>query len=213
MTVAEAETETEAPAEGKKGSKKKLIMMVLLIVLIGFVVAKKTVLKPPPLTPQQKAEQMTLEKYELEAKCARANHLPPPPRPKIESHDAKKGEKSEGKAEGPDGEAGAEAEEEPVIGPVLELESKTLNLAGGHFLKIGLALQLPAGVPVKEVAETENWGALTGQVVLNTFAGAEMDEILPTKTRERLRHEIGREVCVQSEGEATTVYFTEFVAQ
>jgi flagellar FliL protein len=103
--------------------------------------------------------------------------------------------------------------EMPVIGPVLDVDSKTLNLADGHFLKIGLGLQLPLKSVPEEVAKTENWGAITGQIVLNTFAGEAMADILPTKQREKLRHEIGNEVCKKSEGKATTVYFTEFVAQ
>jgi len=197
--VAEAEAAEE---EGGKKSKKKLIMMVVGLLVIGLLAAKMTVLKPPPLTPKQKADKATAAKYTLESLCAAANELPPPPMPKP----------SEG-APAPTTTTTVKGEEMPVIGPVLTVDSTTLNLADGHFLKIGLALQLPAGSVAEEVGKTENWGAITGQVVLNTFSNEDMADILPTKQREKLRHEVGNDVCVKSEGKATTVYFTEFVAQ
>jgi flagellar basal body-associated protein FliL len=203
MTMAEAEG--EAPAEEKKGGgKKKLILMIVVILAIGFVVAKKTVLKPPPLTAKQVAAKEALETYELESKCAAANDLPPPPAPKVEG--AEKGKKKEKDAHA------AEPHEE-VIGPVIEIDPTTLNLAGGHFLKIGLAVQLPVGSDLEHVAEAENFHAITGQIVLDTFSNEAMEDILPTKQREALRHEIGNEVCIKSHGHASTVYFTEFVAQ
>ena len=194
--------EGEAEEEGGKKSKKKLIMMVVVFAVIGLLAAKMTVLKPPPLTPKQKEEKATAAKYALESLCAAANELPPPPAPKP----------PEGTT-APTTTTTVKGEETPVIGPVLSVDAKTLNLADGHFLKIGLALQLPVGSIVADVEKTENWGAITGQVVLNTFANEAMADILPTKQREKLRHEVGNEVCIKSEGKATTVYFTEFVAQ
>jgi flagellar basal body-associated protein FliL len=193
--------EAEAEEEGGKKSKKKLIMMVVAFLVIGLLAAKMTVLKPPPLSPKQKEEKATAAKYALESLCAAANELAPPPAPKP----------PEG-APAPTTTTTVHAET-PVIGPVLTVTSTTLNLADGHFLKIGLALQLPVGSVVADVEKTENWGAITGQVVLNTFANESMADILPTKLREKLRHEVGNEVCIKSEGKATTVYFTEFVAQ
>ena len=137
--MAEAEA---APEEGGKKSKKKLIMMVVLIAVIGLLAAKMTVLKPPPLTPKQKADKITAAKYALDSLCAAANELPPPPAPKPA--------------------AGAPATtttttmaggDMPVIGPVLEVDSKTLNLADGHFLKIGLGLNSLAPVLADDVAK------------------------------------------------------------
>ncbi len=199
--MAEAEA-AAAEEEGGKKSKKKLIMMVVVFLVIGLLAAKMTVLKPPPLTPAQAKDKKALAKYTLESTCALANELPPPPPPKLEVADKAKTTTTT-----------LPGDEMPVIGPVLTVDSTTLNLADGHFLKIGLALQLPVGSVVADVEKTENWGAITGQVVLNTFSNEAMADILPTKQREKLRHDVGNDVCVKSEGKATTVYFTEFVAQ
>jgi flagellar basal body-associated protein FliL len=206
VTVAEAEAAAEAPEAAKKGGKKKLLVMVVLFCVIGYVAASKTVLKPPPLTEQQQADKEALADYELRTKCALANGLRPPDPPKLET------------VETPTTTAPADAPH--MLGPVLQLEPTTLNLAGGHFLKVALALQLDHsalagghGGEIDDLKSSENWAAVASQAVLNTFSNEEMAKILPLKEREHLRHEIAYEVCTESEGNVTTVYFTEFVAQ
>ena len=64
-----------------------------------------------------------------------------------------------------------------------------------------------------EVEEVDNFKAVAAQAVLNKFAGESMDDILPKEKREKLRHEIGFDVCMESETNVPTIYFTEFVAQ
>ena len=190
----------EAAGDAKKGGKKKQIMMIVAFALIGLIAAKMTVLKPPPVTPKQKADKDAIAHWQLQTMCALANDMQPPSPPKVDMPV-------------PTTTTTVPGTDNTPVGPVLDLDSKTLNLSGGHFLKIGLAVQLPVKSVPDDVGKTENWGALTGQIVLNKFAGASMDDILPKKEREQIRHEIGNEVCVESEGKATTVYFTEFVAQ
>src|SRR4051794_7412957 len=146
-----------------------------------------TVLKPPPPTPQQTADKTVLAKFALETTCAIANEQPLPKIPKLQVTVA------------PTTTTTLPGTEVPVVGPVLKIDSNTLNLADGHFLKIGLGVQLPAKSVPDEVSAAENWGALTGQIVLNTFANESMGDILPTEARELLRHKIGYDVCTQSE--------------
>ena len=201
MTVAEGESEEEP----KKKGKGKLIAMIVVIAIIGLLAAKMTVLKPPPLTAHQKADADTIAHFDLDVTCSTANGLPLPPMPKTYGKPPTTTTTMPG------------SEPAPVAGPVLDIDSKTYNLSGGdnntHFLKIGLAVQLQAGAVPDTISKTENWSAITGQIVLDKFAGRTMDDILPMKNREEIRKEIGKEVCMQSEGKATTVYFTEFVAQ
>jgi len=197
------ESSEESGEEPKKGSKKKLIMMVVLLLVIGYVVYGKTIGKPPPKTEAQITAEKEVADWQLDMQCSLANEHPVPEPP-------------EGAAVL--GVTTTTVEKAPeAIGPVLALDGTTLNLAGGHYLKIRLALQLPLGLPlegkIEDLAAHENWGATASQVMLNTFANKSMDEILPTEEREKLRHEIGYETCMRSEGNATTVYFTEFVAQ
>ena len=196
--MAEAEA---AATEEKKGGKKGLIIKIIPLLLIALVVAKMTVLKPPPATPQQTADKATLAKFALETTCALANEQPLPKIPKLQVTVA------------PTTTTTLPGTEVPVAGPVLNVDSKTLNLDSGHFLKYGIGVQLPLKSVPDEVSTAENWGDLTSQAMLNTFSGLSMNDVLATANREKFRHEIGYQVCMKSEGKATTVYFTEFVAQ
>ena len=194
------EVEGEAEDGAKKG-KKGLIIKIVLLLVVGLVIAKMTVLKPPPPTPAQKNFNEANAEYILKMTCAVPNLQPLPKAPKPLTN-------------APTTSTTAPPEEpDPLVGPELDIDSKTLNLAGDHFLKIGVAVQLPPKSVPDEVEKTENWGGITGQAVIDAFSGKSMDEIRPEKAREDLRHQIGYDVCLKSEGKALTVYFTEFVAQ
>jgi flagellar basal body-associated protein FliL len=194
------EESAEGEETGKKG-KKGLIIKIVLLLVVGLVVAKMTVLKPPPPSPAQVKFNEANAEYILKMTCAVPNLQPLPKAPKPLNN-------------APTTSTTAPPEEpEPLVGPELDIDSKTLNLAGDHFLKIGVAVQLPAKSVPEEVEKTENWAGITGQAVIDAFSGKSIDDILPEETREGLRHQIGYEVCLKSEGKALTVYFTEFVAQ
>jgi len=205
--MAEAEGEGEGAAEGekKKGGAKKLIIKIVPLVLIALVVAKMTVLKPPPPTPAQAAAKAAATKLALETKCALANDKKAPKAPA-----------GEGTADA--GAAKTDTTTTPTTkpelkGPVLELDSKTMNLDGTHFLKIGISLQLPAASVPDEVKTTENWSSVASQLVLDTFSGRSFSELSDDGLREKLQHDIGNEVCLKTAGEVETVYFIDFVMQ
>src|SRR5882757_5824646 len=105
--------------EGGEGEKKKgvkgLIIKIVPLVLIAFVVAKMTVLKPPPPTAAQAKAKAEATKYEIDTKCALANGMKPPKAPPATDTAAKKTTPT----------TVAKAE---LAGPVLDLDSKTLNL-------------------------------------------------------------------------------------
>jgi flagellar basal body-associated protein FliL len=203
--MAEGTTEGGEGAEGAKKKKgvKGLIIKIIPLLLIAFVALKMTVLKPPPLTPAQAAEKALVAEYHLDAKCAAANHLPAPKPPKDLPASATT---TTAPASTPTTVAEA-------VGPVLELDSKTLNLDGSHFLKVGVSLQLPAGAVPDEVKTTENWSSVASQLVLDTFSGRSFAQLSDDKLRVELQHEIGDEVCHRTEGEVVTVYFIDFVMQ
>jgi flagellar basal body-associated protein FliL len=196
--MAEGEGEGEAPEEKKKGGAKKLIIKIVPLLLIALVVAKMTVLKPPPPTAAQVAAKAAAAKLALDTKCALANGLKAPKAPAPKTP-AKPGTTPTTVA--------------PPAGPVLELDSKTLNLDGTHFLKIGVSLQLPVGAVPDTVKTTENWGSVVGQLTLDTFSGRTFDELSNDDTRVRLQHQMGNEVCQKTEGKVDTVYFIDFVMQ
>ena len=202
--MAEGEGEGAAPEgeEKKKGGAKKLIIKIIPLLLIALVVAKMTVLKPPPPTPAQAAAKAAATKYALDVKCSLANDMKPPKAPAGVSAATKKTTTTTTAATSAD-----------AIGPTLDLDSKTMNLDGSHFLKVGVSLQLPAKSVPDDVKITENWGSLVSQLTLDTFSGRSFDELSQDGVRENLQHQIGYETCEKTEGKVTTIYFIDFVMQ
>ena len=198
MAEGEGEGEAAPEAEKKKGGAKGLIIKIVPLILIALVIAKMTVLKPPPPTAAQVKAKAVAAKLALDTKCTTANGLPAP---KAEKQMEKKMEKTTPTTM-------AEAK-----GPVLDIDPKTMNLDGTHFLKVGLSLQLPAGSVPEEVKATENWGSVASQLVIDTFSGRTFDELGNDALRLELQHEIGNEVCEKTDGEVVTVYLTDFVMQ
>lgn len=96
---------------------------------------------------------------------------------------------------------------EPEPGEVLKLDPIQVNLAGGHYLKIGIALQLTA-----EVAhEPEGSKALDATIEL--FSGMPMDKLTRAESREKLKHELEKELEHAYHGDVMGVYFVDFVVQ
>jgi flagellar basal body-associated protein FliL len=205
--MAEGQGEGEGEAleeEKKKGGAKKLIIKIVPLLLIALVIAKMTVLKPPPPTAAQVAEKAAATKLALETKCALANDMTPPKAPA-----PKAGATPTPTTSVP---TTPTTKLEPV-GPVLELDSKTMNLDASHFLKIGISLQLPAASIPDDVKLKDNWGSVAGQLVLDTFSGRTFAELSNDALRKRLQQKIGQEMCLRTEGSVVTVYFIDFVMQ
>jgi flagellar FliL protein len=197
LTVAEGEVE-----EGKKGGKKKMIMMIVVFLLIALIAAKMTVLKPPPLTKAQQAAKDAADSYTLSVKCALANGLDVPKAPP----DVK------GAAATPDTAA-------PARGEVLVLDSITVNLADGHFLKFGLGIQFVPGV-VADTVKTTNPGAHALNYVLEQLKTKSQGDLGP-KSLGPLQSQLGYKICtdgpkqddLNDEGKILGIYFTDFVWQ
>jgi len=202
--MAEADGEGAAEGEGaegkQKGGAKKLIIKIVPLLLIALVIAKMTVLKPPPPTAAQVAAKNAATRLALDTKCALANGQKAPIAPPVKDKAKKAG-------------ATTPTTKAELTGPVMELDSKTMNLDGSHFLKIGISLQLPAGAVPETVKTTENWSSVASQLVIDTFSGRSFDELSNDTLREQLQHQIGNEVCEKTEGKVVTVYFIDFVMQ
>lgn len=98
------------------------------------------------------------------------------------------------------------------VGSVLEMDPLTLNLADGHYLKVGIALQLPEGSDAA-LAKTEGKGALAIDMAIELLSSKTMDELMPATARQELKQSLGNDVCHTYGGTVLTVYFTEFVMQ
>ena len=182
--------EEEAP----KG-KKKLIIMVFVIVLIGGFAAKTVLLKPKPPTSAQVADAAKLDRASSSRTCAprttisRASRCPADvPR--------RKGAKAAATTTTttttvPDSPAAA--------GPVDSLDAITINLAAGHYLKVGLALQVPTGLDPTTVKTTENWEAIALKTVIDTLSGQTIDAL--SAQRQAEENSIGDTVCRKTDGQ------------
>ena len=95
---------------------------------------------------------------------------------------------------------------EPVPGEVVTLEPIQVNLAGGHYLRIGLALQLTA-----DAHEVDGSAAL--DTTIDLFSGADHTDLVKSGTREEYKKKLEKELDHDYLGDVMEVFFTEFVTQ
>lgn len=96
--------------------------------------------------------------------------------------------------------------EKPVPGEVMTLEPVQLNLAGGHYLRLGMALQLVEGGPEVD-------GAKALDAAISLFSGLEVADVARNEQREELRKKLMESLQEKYHDEVLEVYFTEFVTQ
>ena len=108
--------------------------------------------------------------------------------------------------------AGGEAEaEEPVAGEVLALEPVAVNLAGGGYLKVGVALQLVASDAGGHGAATGPSGAKATDLIISTFSQAQPADV--TGARDALKEALEEKIVEAYHGEVMGIYYTEYVTQ
>jgi flagellar FliL protein len=96
----------------------------------------------------------------------------------------------------------------PIPGEVVPFEdAQTINLAGGHYLKLHMALQCD----VKCEKELDGSKALDAAV--EVFSGKAIDELAKPEGRARAKKELIEKVSERYEGHVYDIYFTEFVMQ
>jgi len=197
--MAKKKKEASEGEEAPKG-KKKLFIMVFVIVLIGGLAAKTVLLKPKPPTASQVASAAKLTQAKLENLCASHNDLPSKPLPALDGAKPPASTTTTTIAGGPD-----------PAGPVDSLDAITINLSGGHYLKVGIALQVPTGMDPTTVKTTENWEAVALKSVIDSLSGQTVDAL--SAKRQADENAIGDDVCRRTDGKVLTIYFTDFVMQ
>jgi flagellar FliL protein len=95
----------------------------------------------------------------------------------------------------------------PVPGVVVKLEPVTINLAAGHYLKLGMTLQATA--EVKEAPDGSK--ALDEAIAL--YSGMSIEEISSSDGRESTKEELIEKVKEKYEDEIYDIYYTTFVYQ
>lgn len=110
--------------------------------------------------------------------------------------------------------------EDAGTGPVQSLEPITLNLADGHFLKVGIALQLAENDPAEGGHEVEEVAAAKAlDVAISLLGSHTKDELADPDDRDKVKDELSERVGeaytdpATGQPTVTKVYFTEFVMQ
>jgi flagellar FliL protein len=99
--------------------------------------------------------------------------------------------------------------EEPVPGEVLTLEPVAVNLAGGGYLKIGVALQFAEGAGGGHGGGPD--GSKATDLVISTFSQAQPADV--TGAREALKEALEQKIIDAYDGEVIEIYYTEYVTQ
>ena len=94
----------------------------------------------------------------------------------------------------------------PKAGEVETLEPILLNLAGGRYLKVGLALQLVEGV--KEID-----GSKALDAMIERFSGLPVTQVNNLKERKKLQEALTEEIIELYEDEVMGTYYVLFVTQ
>jgi flagellar protein FliL len=95
----------------------------------------------------------------------------------------------------------------PTPGAVVKLDPITVNLAGGHFLKLGLSLQATAD------AGEEVSGAKALDAAIEQFSGKTVTELASKGGRDKAKTALVKTVSKLYEDKVYDVYFTDFVMQ
>ncbi len=107
--------------------------------------------------------------------------------------------------------AKASAEPTPkVFGPVINLDSITLNLADGHYLKIGVALQLSKYAKSGDFTNTD---AKTLDATISVFGAETVPQLSAPGGRDAAKETLAKKVEALYPGQVIGIYFTDFVMQ
>ncbi len=108
---------------------------------------------------------------------------------------------------------GGDKVEAPVKGEVVALENPlTVNLAAGHYLKVGFALQMTEEAAGAEIDPSE-----AIDLAIDQYTGVEIAELETekgrTKAKEELLERIEKAYNVEGKHLVMGIYFTQFVTQ
>ena len=93
----------------------------------------------------------------------------------------------------------------PEPGEIVTMDATQINLAGGHYLRLGIALQLTT-----TAHEADGSKALDAAIEL--FSGKKLAQV-EGERRVALKEKLVEELVHLYHGEVMDVYFTEFVTQ
>ncbi|MGV8967684.1 MAG: flagellar basal body-associated FliL family protein [Cellulomonas sp.] len=98
----------------------------------------------------------------------------------------------------------------PIPGKILTIDAVSVNLADGHYLRLGLGLQLIEG---GGHGETGPDPAHALDLAIAMYSGHTVAEVSDPATRDALKAELLTELEHAYEGEVMDVYLTDYVTQ
>ena len=104
--------------------------------------------------------------------------------------------------------SGSAEAEEPVPGDVVNVDPIAVNLSGGGYLKIGVALQFVEGGG--HGSETPS-GAMATDLIISTFSQAQPADV--TGARDALKEALEERIIEAYHGDVMGIYYTEYVTQ
>jgi flagellar FliL protein len=99
--------------------------------------------------------------------------------------------------------------EAPQPGDVVAMDATTLNLAGGHYLKVAISLQLVAG----KASATDFATSQAAQLVIQEFSDRSVPSLSSNAARDKLTKELKARIKKAYPGEVYDVFLTQFVTQ
>jgi len=103
------------------------------------------------------------------------------------------------------------AEPTYVLGAVLVVDSISINLEGGHYLRLGMGLQLVASGGGEGGGAIDTAKALDAAIAL--YSGHTTEELSDPVIREELKVQLGETLKVLYDEQIVGVYYTDFVTQ
>ena len=97
----------------------------------------------------------------------------------------------------------------PEPGQVLALDPVAVNLAGGGYLKIGVALQFTADAAGGESGGPD--GSKATDLVISTFSQAKPTDVV--SARDALKEALQQKIIEAYDGDVMAIYYTEYVTQ
>jgi len=91
-------------------------------------------------------------------------------------------------------------------GELVAMEPIQINLADGHYLRLGITLQMTS-----DAKESDGSKALDSAI--GVFSGVPQDRLLSAKARDRLKDELLQRLDKRYDGTVMDIYFTDFVTQ
>ena len=97
----------------------------------------------------------------------------------------------------------------PTGGDVVAIDAMTVNLAGGHYLKVAAGVQLVKG----KATATEFQSSHAAELVIDEFSNRSVRALSTNKDRKELTAELAGRIKAAYPGEVYAIYLTQFVTQ